>query len=45
MLQANGRSIPENDIWIAAVAQQHRLTLVTRNAHFDLIDGLNIETW
>jgi tRNA(fMet)-specific endonuclease VapC len=45
MLQAKGRPIPENDIWVAAVAQQHRLTLVTRDAHFDLIDGLNIETW
>jgi tRNA(fMet)-specific endonuclease VapC len=45
ILQAKGRPIPENDIWIAAVAQQHRLTLVTRDTHFDQIDDLNIETW
>ena len=44
-LQARGRPIPENDIWIAAVAQQHRLTLVTRDMHFGQIDSLNVETW
>ena len=43
-LRAKGRPIPENDIWIAAVAKQHGLTLVTRNLHFSEIQSLNIET-
>ena len=29
-LRARGRPIPENDIWIAAIALQHELTLATR---------------
>src|SRR5690349_2836081 len=33
-LRLKGRPIPENDIWIAAVALQHGLTLVSRDAHF-----------
>ncbi len=34
-LRAKGRPIPENDIWIAAVARQYRLTLVSRDEHFN----------
>jgi tRNA(fMet)-specific endonuclease VapC len=44
-LRAKGRPIPENDIWIAAVAQQHGLTLVSRDAHFDEVDALSLEVW
>jgi tRNA(fMet)-specific endonuclease VapC len=44
-LRAKGRPIPENDIWIAAIAKQHQLTLVTRDGHFDNVDGLLIEIW
>lgn len=44
-LRLRGQPIPENDIWIAAIALQHHLTLVTRDAHFDLIDNLNTELW
>jgi len=40
MLRAKGRPIPENDLWIAAIARQHTLTLVTRDKHFGEIDGL-----
>ena len=40
-----GQPIPENDIWIAAIAQQHDLTLVTKDVHFDAIDRLKIEKW
>jgi tRNA(fMet)-specific endonuclease VapC len=32
-LQIKGRPIPENDIWTAAIALQHGLTLITRDAH------------
>jgi tRNA(fMet)-specific endonuclease VapC len=44
-LRAKGRPIPENDIWIAAVARQYQLTLVTRDGHFNNVDGLLIEVW
>lgn len=44
-LRAKGRPIPENDIWIAAIALQHDLTLVTRDTHFDGIAGLKMAVW
>ena len=44
-LRTKGRPIPENDIWIAATAMQHGLTLVTRDRHFQEIDGLALATW
>lgn len=33
-LKRIGTPIPENDIWIAAIAKQHTLTLVSRDQHF-----------
>jgi tRNA(fMet)-specific endonuclease VapC len=44
-LTAKGRPLPENDIWIAAIARQHSLTLVTRDDHFQQIDNLQTEKW
>jgi tRNA(fMet)-specific endonuclease VapC len=44
-LRAKGHPIPENDIWIAAVALQHGLTLAARDAHFDGVDGLEVAKW
>ena len=44
-LRRQGRPIPDNDIWIAAIARQHSLTLITRDAHFREIDGLTTEDW
>jgi tRNA(fMet)-specific endonuclease VapC len=44
-LRVKGQPIPENDIWVAAIALQHRLTLVTRDEHFKQVDGLAVETW
>ena len=44
-LRAKGRPIPENDIWIAAVAQQHGLTLVSRDTHFSEVGILSLEVW
>jgi tRNA(fMet)-specific endonuclease VapC len=44
-LKVKGSPIPENDIWIAATAQQHQLTLITRDKHFDNIQSLSIENW
>lgn len=44
-LKLKGTPIPENDVWIAALARQHGLTLVTRDKHFLTIDGLSLENW
>ena len=44
-LKVKGRPIPENDIWIAALAFQHNLTLVTRDNHFNEISSLDSEVW
>ncbi len=42
-LRTKGRPIPENDLWIAAIAIQHDLTLATRDAHFAELDSLTID--
>ena len=42
-LRVKGRPLPENDIWIAAIAQEHNLTLVTRDNHFNHVDGIKIQ--
>jgi tRNA(fMet)-specific endonuclease VapC len=44
-LKEKGQPIPENDIWIAAIAQQYALTVVTKDLHFESIEDLKIEMW
>ena len=44
-LRLKGRLLPENDIWIAAVALQHNLVLVTRDAHFQQVENLQSVNW
>jgi tRNA(fMet)-specific endonuclease VapC len=44
-LQRKGRPIPNNDIWIAAIAIQHGLILVTRDSHFEEVESLQTERW
>lgn len=44
-LKRMGRPIPENDIWVGATAIQHSLILVSRDSHFDGIEGLSLESW
>jgi tRNA(fMet)-specific endonuclease VapC len=44
-LRATGRPIPDNDIWIAATAMEHGFTLVSRDAHFNHVDGLKLVRW
>lgn len=41
-LKKKGMPLPENDIWISSIALQYDLTLVTRDAHFDAVKGLNL---
>ncbi len=42
-LLQKGKPIPENDIWIAAIASQYSLPLATRDNHFSEIDKLELE--
>lgn len=44
-LRLSGRPIPDNDIWIAAQAMQHTLTVVTRDAHFQHVQNLSVQAW
>jgi tRNA(fMet)-specific endonuclease VapC len=44
-LKKKGNPIPENDIWIAALAIQHQLPLATRDKHFENIKGLKVARW
>lgn len=41
-LKSAGQMIPINDVWIAAQALQHNLTLDTRDEHFRKIPGLRL---
>jgi tRNA(fMet)-specific endonuclease VapC len=43
-LRNQGTPIPTNDIWIAALALQHDLTLDTRDGHFQHVPGLKFVT-
>ena len=42
-LRANGSPIPTNDLWIAALARQHRLALLTFDSHFAAVPGLAVQ--
>ena len=44
-LKRSGRPIPANDAWIAALALQHRLPLLTRDRHFDAVPELQRASW
>ena len=44
-LKRKGRPIETNDIWIAAIALEYDMILVTNDEHFQYIDGLKIEDW
>ena len=44
-LKAAGTPIPSNDTWIAAFCRQHALPLLSRDRHFDLIQGLQRLAW
>jgi tRNA(fMet)-specific endonuclease VapC len=44
-LRLAGQPIPENDLWIAALARQHGLPVLTNDAHFDQVSGLGRVGW
>ncbi|MBI4311241.1 MAG: PIN domain-containing protein [Chloroflexi bacterium] len=41
-LRSTGNLIPENDLWIAATALAYDLTLVSRDGHFQRVEGLRV---
>jgi len=45
ILERSHTPIPYHDIWIAALAVQHRLPVVTRDAHFSRISGIRRIGW
>lgn len=44
-LRGAGTPIPSNDLWIAAIAREHSLSLLSRDAHFDRVSGLRRLSW
>lgn len=44
-LSKKGTPIPQNDIWIAAIAIQHKIILVSSDKHFQQIQTLKSEIW
>ena len=44
-LRHSGLPIPANDAWIAALALQHGLPVLSRDRHFDAVAGLKRWDW
>lgn len=44
-IKKSGRPIPANDAWIAALALQHRLPILSRDAHFDALPDVLRISW
>lgn len=44
-LKRAGTPIPENDIWNASIALQHKIPILTKDKHFVFIQGLKTQTW
>jgi len=44
-LRAAGTPIPENDIWIAALALEHGQKVLSNDRHFDLVEGIERVGW
>ncbi len=44
-LRLSGHPIPENDVWIASLARQYDLPVVSRDRHFDHVASLTRLHW
>jgi predicted nucleic acid-binding protein len=44
-LKQQGTPIPANDAWIAALALQHRLPVLSRDQHFDAVPQIKRQGW
>ena len=40
-LKRSGNAIPPNDAWIAALARQHALPVLSNDVHFDVVEGVD----
>jgi tRNA(fMet)-specific endonuclease VapC len=44
-LKSDGCPIPANDMWIAALARQHRMPVISRDEHFGMVPHLQWIAW
>jgi predicted nucleic acid-binding protein len=44
-LKRAGRPIPANDAWIAALARQHAMPVISRDEHFDFVPKVKRVAW
>lgn len=44
-LRRTGKPIPENDVWIAALALEYGLPILTEDRHFDAVKKVRHLTW
>ena len=44
-LRSRGTPLPENDIWLAALALEHDIALATRDAHFAEVPEITTVSW
>jgi predicted nucleic acid-binding protein len=44
-LKRAGTPLPANDVWIAALARQHDLPILSRDSHFDAVSSLTRLSW
>lgn len=44
-LKRAGKPIPANDAWIAALARQHAMPVISRDEHFDFVPKLKRLVW
>ena len=44
-LKQAGTPIPINDTWIAAIARQRRVAIISRDGHFDSVSGVERIAW
>ena len=45
VLKDVGRPIPANDAWIAALAMEHALPILSLDRHFDAVAGIRRVSW
>jgi tRNA(fMet)-specific endonuclease VapC len=44
-LRQCGKPIPTNDLWIAALCRQHKMPVLSRDRHFDVVGGVRRVDW
>jgi tRNA(fMet)-specific endonuclease VapC len=44
-LRRAGKPIPSNDAWIAALARQYAMPIISRDEHFDVVPKLKRLSW